>query len=98
MNSKMIRVQIQGEKVNNLAAILVQTAMRFQSHIEIVCGDRRANAKSLLGILSLQILYGDTLQLYADGQDSLDALTAMEEVLRIEQETPYQKASNQEPK
>ena len=70
--------------INNLeglharpAVFFIQKANEFKSSIWI---ERRVNAKSLLGVLSLGIVKGSTITLVADGadeQEAIDTLTAL---------------------
>lgn len=50
-------------------ALLIQKASNFDSSIYIEKDDRRANAKSLLGVMSLGIDSGDQLKVIAEGED-----------------------------
>jgi phosphocarrier protein HPr len=59
------------------AADFVRTALGFQSSIEVVSGDRGADAKSLLSVLALGAKGGTTLRLRADGGDAGSALDAL---------------------
>jgi len=59
------------------ATYFIQKANTFRCSIWIECGDRRANAKSLLGVLSLGISKGANILLIADGIDESDALEAL---------------------
>lgn len=62
------------------ATFFIQKANTFKSSIWVESGDKRANAKSLLGVLSLAIVSGTTVTLIADGPDeneALDGLTAL---------------------
>jgi len=61
------------------AAILVQTASKFSSKIHIKVDERTANCKSIMGIISLGITDGHTVQLVADGDDERQALPALEQ-------------------
>ena len=44
--------------------------------------DRRVNAKSLLGVLSLGIVKGTTITLIADGSDEKEAVAALVELVQ----------------
>ncbi|MBQ0092181.1 MAG: HPr family phosphocarrier protein [Clostridiales bacterium] len=67
------------------ATTFIQTANNFRSSLWVEIGDRRANAKSLLGILSLGVSKGDEVTLIADGADEEEALNGLTEViLRME--------------
>ncbi len=63
------------------ATYFIQKANAFQSSIWVVKDDRRMNAKSLLGILSLGIVQGSTVTLEADGADEEAALDALVELI-----------------
>ncbi len=62
------------------ARLLVQTAARFQSQIQVRCGGKIANAKSILSILKLGAVQGNTLTLSAEGQDAQEALEALRQL------------------
>jgi len=55
-------------------AVLIQKASTFRSNIWLSRGDRRANAKSLLGVMSLGIQNNMELTVAAEGADEADAL------------------------
>ena len=59
------------------AAHFVRTALGFRSRIEVVAGEREANAKSLLSVLALGAKAGTTLRLRADGDDGPVALETL---------------------
>ena len=63
------------------ATFFIQKANSFKSSIWVECGDRRANAKSLLGVLSLAIVKGTDITLIADGSDEIEALEALTELV-----------------
>lgn len=59
------------------ATFFIQKANEFKSSIWIEKDDRKVNAKSLLGVLSLGIVKGTTVNLVADGSDEKDALNTL---------------------
>lgn len=59
------------------ATFFIQKANEFQSSIWVEKEERRVNAKSLLGVLSLGIVGGTTIQVIADGVDEQDAMNAL---------------------
>ena len=63
------------------ATFFIQKANSFQSSIWIEKGDRKVNAKSLLGVLSMGIAKGMTVTLIADGQDENRALDGLVELI-----------------
>lgn len=60
------------------ATFFIQKANSFRCSIWVEKDDRRVNAKSLLGVLSLGIIKGMTITLIADGADDAAALDALE--------------------
>ncbi len=63
------------------ATFFIQKANSFKCGIWVEKGDRKVNAKSLLGVLSLGITKGMTITLIADGSDENAALDALEELI-----------------
>ena len=63
------------------ATFFIQKANSYKSSIWMEKEDRRVNAKSLLGVLSLGITKGTTITLIADGGDEVEALNGIEELV-----------------
>jgi len=63
------------------ATFFVQRANSYKSSIWVEKGDRRVNAKSLLGVLSLGIAKGTAITLISDGVDEQEALDALAELI-----------------
>ena len=59
------------------AADFVRTAMGFDATVQVFADDRRADAKSLLGVLGLGARRGTALRLSAEGPDADGALAAL---------------------
>lgn len=59
------------------AGLFVRTAAGFRSRITVAAGEKRADAKSILGVLALGAAGGTTLQLMAEGDDAEAALAAL---------------------
>ena len=59
------------------ATFFIQKANEFKSSIWVEKDDRRVNAKSLLGVLSLGIVRGATIRIDADGSDEEAAVAAL---------------------
>ena len=59
------------------ATFFIQKANSYKSSIWVEKEDRRVNAKSLLGVLSLGIVKGMTITLIADGADEAEALDGL---------------------
>ena len=63
------------------ATFFIQKANSFKSSIWVEKDDRKVNAKSLLGVLSLGIAQGMTITLLADGSDESEALAGLVELV-----------------
>ena len=59
------------------ATFFIQKANEFKSSIWIERDERRVNAKSLLGVLSLGIVKGTTVNIVADGVDENEAIATL---------------------
>ena len=63
------------------ATYFIQKANEFKSSIWIEKDDRRVNAKSLLGVLSLGIVKGTSINIIADGADEAEAIKTLSELI-----------------
>ena len=63
------------------ATFFIQKANEFKSGIWVEKDERRVNAKSLLGVLSLGITKGTTITMLADGSDEKEAVAALSELV-----------------
>ena len=63
------------------ATFFIQKANEFKSSIWVEKEERRVNAKSLLGVLSLGIVKGTSINLIADGPDEKEAVEALIELI-----------------
>ena len=59
------------------ATFFIQKANEYKSSIWVEKDDRRVNAKSLLGVLSLGIVKGTSINIIADGPDEEAALNGL---------------------
>ena len=59
------------------ATFFIQKANEFKSSIWVEKDERRVNAKSLLGVLSLGILGNTEIRIIADGVDEKDAVESL---------------------
>ena len=82
MINKEVIVRCESGLHNKQVTYFVQKANEFKSSIWLESENRRMNAKSLLGIMSLGIVTGATVTLSADGADAEDAVNALETMLQ----------------
>lgn len=69
-----VNVKIKAGLTSNNLALFIQKASRYDADIFVEKGELKANAKSLLGLLSLQIANSDVIKLVADGEDEKEAV------------------------
>lgn len=62
-------------------AVLVQIASQFDSSIYIECEDKKVNAKSIMGMMSLGLAAGEEVIVTANGSDEECAMEKIEEYL-----------------
>ncbi|WP_433216597.1 HPr family phosphocarrier protein [Dactylosporangium sp. CS-047395] len=63
------------------AGALVRVAARFRSTVEVVFGEKKANARSVLAVMALNATAGSTVLVRADGEDAEQAAEAIVSVL-----------------
>ncbi|MBS7299154.1 MAG: HPr family phosphocarrier protein [Eubacteriales bacterium] len=77
MFSREVEVQNQVGLHARPATFFIQKANEFKSSIWVEKDERKVNAKSLLGVLSLGITKGTTINVIADGIDEEDAVNTL---------------------
>ena len=82
MFNKDVVVRCESGLHNKQATYFVQKANEFESTIYLESGNRKMNAKSLLGIMSLGVVTGSTVTLSAYGPDAEAAIAALEALLQ----------------
>lgn len=82
MFNKEIIVRCESGLHNRQATYFVQKANEFDCCIWLESDNRKMNAKSLLGIMSLGIVTGAKVTLTADGSDAEEAVNALEALLQ----------------
>ena len=64
------------------ATFFIQKANEYKSSIWVEKEERRVNAKSLLGVLSLGIVGGTNIKILADGSDEEDAVDGLVQLVK----------------
>ena len=82
MFNKEVIVRCESGLHNKQVTYFVQKANEFKSSVWLESENRRMNAKSLLGIMSLGIVTGAVVTLSAEGTDAEDAVNALESMLQ----------------
>jgi catabolite repression HPr-like protein len=81
MTKRSIRIQLKNGLEARPVALLVQEASKYDSTIYIWSGERRVNAKSIMGMMSLGLDNGEELVVSADGMDEEVAVVGIENFL-----------------
>ncbi len=82
MSVKEVLVQNQVGLHARPATFFIQKANEFKSSIWVEKEERRVNAKSLLGVLSLGIVGGTSIRIIADGADEEEAVNSLVELVQ----------------
>lgn len=82
MIMKDVVVRCESGLHNRQATYFVQKANEYNCSIWLESDNRKMNAKSLLGIMSLGIITGASVTLSAVGPDAEDAINALEALLQ----------------
>lgn len=82
MYSKEVVVRCESGLHIKQASYFVQKANEFDCNIWLEFGERKMNAKSLMGIMSLTVITGAVVTLSASGADAEAAVTALEALLQ----------------
>ncbi len=81
MTKKQITISGTDRMSATPAALLVQTASRFDSKVFIEQKDKLINAKSIMGVMTLRIVDGSVVSVVAEGADEEEAENAVEKLL-----------------
>lgn len=77
MVEKKVVVQLRTGLHARPAAMFVQEANKYISDIFVSKGDKKVNAKSIMGIMSLAVASGTEITISADGADAEEAVNAL---------------------
>ena len=81
MISKKIKIQIKNGLEARPVAVLVQVASQFNSSIYVESGNRKVNAKSIMGMMALGLDTGEEVVVSAEGEDEANAMEDIEKYL-----------------
>lgn len=81
MVKKPVMINISAGTENRPIAHLVQAASQYESRIYLETENKKINAKSIMGMMTLNLTKGEELVVSADGEDEVIALECMEEYL-----------------
>ena len=81
MKKKIITVELPDGLEARPAAMLVQVASQYDSRIYLESGSKRVNAKSIMGMMTLGLIAGQSITVEADGADEDQAVSEIEKYL-----------------
>ncbi len=81
MITKSIRIKLETGLEARPVAMLVQVASQFESTVYINSGDKKVNAKSIMGMMSLGLVSGEEISVTANGADEEAAISEIEKFL-----------------
>ncbi len=81
MTKRSVQIQLENGLEASPVALLVQEASKYDSTVYVQSGERKVNAKSIMGMMSLGLDNGEELVVMADGADEEAAVTGIEHFL-----------------
>ena len=84
MKRKTIQIKLETGLEARPVALLVQEASKYESKIYLETADKRVNAKSIMGMMSLGLDNGEEITICVEGADEDEALAGLEKFLTIE--------------
>jgi len=81
MISKEITIRLENGLEARPVAMLVQVASKYDSSVYLEAGEKRVNAKSIMGMMSLGLDTGEKVNVVVDGADEAAALEDIEKYL-----------------
>jgi catabolite repression HPr-like protein len=84
MVEKQVEVKLKTGLQARPAALFVQEANRFSSDIFLEKDGKKVNAKSIMGLMSLAVGAGASVNLIADGNDEEEALEKLADYIQKE--------------
>ncbi len=81
MITKKISIKIPTGLEARPVALLVQVASQYESNIYVECEEKKINAKSIMGMMSLALAAGEEITVTVDGTDEIVAMENIEKYL-----------------
>ncbi len=85
MTNKSITIKLESGLEARPVALLVQVASQYESQIYITHGEKKVNAKSIMGMMTLGLAAGEQVEVSADGTDEAAAIDGIEKYLSGEE-------------
>ena len=81
MIERTIKVNLSDGLESRPAALFVQVASKFNSRIYIMLDNKKVNAKSIMGMMSLGMVEGEEVSVTAEGDDEKEAIAELVNLL-----------------
>ena len=81
MLTKVMKVEIPTGLEARPIAMLVQVVSRYESKVYLENRQKKVNAKSIMGMMNLDLSIGDEVTVTVDGPDEMEALISIEKYL-----------------
>ncbi|MCI9566224.1 MAG: HPr family phosphocarrier protein [Eubacterium sp.] len=81
MTTRDVTIGIKQGAETSPVAKCVQVASQFESRIYVEFETKKVNAKSIMGMMALGIVPGQTVKISADGEDETQAIDSIEKYL-----------------
>ncbi len=65
------------KEMDRKVAILVQVASQYDAKIHLICGNKKVNAKSIMGMMTLALDKDDEICVEAEGKEETEAVEAI---------------------
>lgn len=83
MIKKTVTIEANMDMEARPIAHLVQEASQYSSKVYIELDEKKINAKSIMGMMSLKLTKGTNLVVVADGEDESNAVEGVEAFLAV---------------
>ena len=81
MTTKKCTIHLPNYSEARPVAEIVQTASQYESRIFLISGDKKINAKSIMGILMLAAPLGSTVKISTNGESEEECLKALTQLV-----------------
>ena len=81
MTKQSIKIQLPSGLEARPVALLVQVASQYESNIYVESNEKKVNAKSIMGMMTLGLSSGEEVLVTADGNEEQEALENIEKYL-----------------
>ena len=85
MISRSMTINIQKGLEARPVALLVQVASQYESSIYVEIQEKKVNAKSIMGMMSLGLAEGEQITIIANGPDEEEAVNAIDKYISKQQ-------------